>query len=276
MYRRKYPKIQNKKNPDKEIRKIWEKLEEQSKFNEKIVNMTNLLQKEYCELIVIQQSVKPSSIDTSLTDQIKTLASTCEGKDSIIKELKSCISEKNNIIYNLKEQLTNQGQIILAFKDEQSKHDQIIAALRDEQKLLCKQAQGGKLLLQESKDIIDKLRLEIDQMKNTLVKNQDSKVLVENETIQINVPTRNRFSVLNTLNTEPNEFDKKQQNKQNEVDALIITDSHSRDLDESKLYKYRKAKLHVLAKGKKNIHGAYEYIEESDIQPKENSHHGGK
>jgi hypothetical protein len=43
-------------------------------------------------------------------------------------------------------------------------------------------------------------------MKNTLVKNQDSKVLVENETIQINVPTRNRFSVLNTLNTEPNEF----------------------------------------------------------------------
>lgn len=34
------------------------------------------------------------------------------------------------------------------------------------------------------------------------------KVLVENETIQINVPTRNRFSVLNTLNTEPNEFDK--------------------------------------------------------------------
>jgi hypothetical protein len=49
----------------------------------------------------------------------------------------------------------------------------------------------------------------IDQMKNTLVKNQDSKVLVENETIQINVPTRNRFSVLNTLNTEPNEFDKK-------------------------------------------------------------------
>jgi hypothetical protein len=85
--------------------------------------------------------------------------------------------------------ITNQGQIILAFKDEQSKHDQIIAALRDEQKLLCKQAQGGKLLLQESKDIIDKLRLEIDQMKNTLVKNQDSKVLVENETIQINVPT---------------------------------------------------------------------------------------
>ena len=49
----------------------------------------------------------------------------------------------------------------------------------------------------------------IDQMKNTLVKNQDSKVLVENKTIQINVPTRNRFSVLNTLNTEPNEFDKK-------------------------------------------------------------------
>ena len=46
-------------------------------------------------------------------------------------------------------------------------------------------------------------------MKNTLVKNQDSKVLVENETIQINVPTRNCFSVLNTLNTEPNEFDKK-------------------------------------------------------------------
>ena len=88
--------------------------------------MTNLLQKEYCELIVIQQSVKLSSIDTSLTDQIKTLASTCEGKDSIIKELKYCISEKNNIIYNLKEQLTNQGQIILAFKDEQSKHDQII------------------------------------------------------------------------------------------------------------------------------------------------------
>ena len=85
--------------------------------------------------------------------------------------------------------------------------------MRDEQKLLCKQAQGGKLLLQESKIIIDKLRLEIDQMKNTLVKNQDSKVLVENETIQINVPTRNRFSVLNTLNTEPNEFDKKQQNK---------------------------------------------------------------
>lgn len=149
------PKFKTKNNPDKEIRKIWEKLEEQSKFNEKIVNMTNLLQKEYCELIVIQQSVKPSSIDTSLTDQIKTLASTCEGKDQIIKELKSCISEKNNIIYNLKEQLTNQGQIILAFKDEQSKHDQIIAALRDEHKLLCKQAQEGKLLLQESKDIID-------------------------------------------------------------------------------------------------------------------------
>ena len=116
MYRRKYPKIQNKKNPDKEIRKIWEKLEEQSKFNEKIVNMTNLLQKEYCELIVIQQSVKPSSIDTSLTDQIKTLASTCEGKDPIIKELKSCISEKNNIIYNLKEQLTNKSNINLKFK----------------------------------------------------------------------------------------------------------------------------------------------------------------
>ena len=56
--------------------------------------------------------------------------------------------------------------------------------MRDEQKLLCKQAQEGKLLLQESKDIIDKLSLEIDQMKNTLVKNQDSKVLVENETIQ--------------------------------------------------------------------------------------------
>ena len=86
----------------------------------------NLLQKEYCELIVIQQSVKPSSIDTSLTDQITTLASTWEGKDQIIKELKSCISEKNNIIYNLKEQLTNQDQIILAFKDEQSKHDQIL------------------------------------------------------------------------------------------------------------------------------------------------------
>ena len=117
--------------------------------------MTNLLQKEYCELIVTQQSVKASSIDTSLTDQIKTVASTCEGKDQIIKELKSCISEKNNIIYNLKEQLTNQDQIILAFKDEQSKHDQIIAALRDEHKLLCKQAQEGKLLLQESKDIID-------------------------------------------------------------------------------------------------------------------------
>jgi hypothetical protein len=57
--------------------------------------------------------------------------------------------------------------------------------LRDEQKLLSKQAQEGKLLLQESKDIIDKLSLEIDQMKNTLVKNQDSKVIVENETIQI-------------------------------------------------------------------------------------------
>ena len=57
--------------------------------------------------------------------------------------------------------------------------------MRDEQKLLCKQAQEGKLLLQESKDIIDKLSLEIDQMKNTLVKNQDSKVIVENETIQI-------------------------------------------------------------------------------------------
>jgi hypothetical protein len=81
---------------------------------------------------------------------------------------------------------------------------------------------------------------------------------------KINVPTRNRFSVLNTLNREPNEFDKKQQNKQNEVDALIITDSHGRDLDESKLYKYRKVKLHVLAKGKMNIHGAYEYNEESD------------
>ena len=35
------PKFKTKKNPDKEIRKIWEKLEEQSKFNEKIVNMTN-------------------------------------------------------------------------------------------------------------------------------------------------------------------------------------------------------------------------------------------
>ena len=57
--------------------------------------------------------------------------------------------------------------------------------MRDEQKLLSKQAQEGKLLLQESKDIIDKLSLEIDQMKNTLVKNQDSKVIVENETIQI-------------------------------------------------------------------------------------------
>ena len=54
---------------------------------------------------------------------------------------------------------------------------------------------------------------------------------------KFNVPTRNCFSVLNTLNTEPNEFDKKQQNKKNEVDALIITDSHGRDLDESKLYK---------------------------------------
>ena len=121
------PKFKTKKNPNKEIRKIWEKLEEQSKFNEKIVNMTNLLQKEYCELIVTQQSVKSSSIHTSLTDQIKTVASNYEGKDQIIKELKSCISEKNNIIYNLKEQLTNQDQIILAFKDEQSNHDQIIA-----------------------------------------------------------------------------------------------------------------------------------------------------
>lgn len=45
------PKVKTKKNPDKEIIKIWEKLEEQSKLNEKIVNMT---------------------------DQIKTLASTCE------------------------------------------------------------------------------------------------------------------------------------------------------------------------------------------------------
>lgn len=54
------PKVKTKKNPDKEIRKIWDKLEEQSKFNEKILNMTNLLQKEYCELLVIHQSVKQS------------------------------------------------------------------------------------------------------------------------------------------------------------------------------------------------------------------------
>lgn len=132
---------------------------------------------------------------------------------------------------------------------------------------MCKQAQEGKLLLQESKDIIDKLRLEIGQTKHREVKNQNSKVLAENESLQINVPTRNSFSVLNTVNTEPIEFDKKQQNKQNEVDALIITDSHDRDLDESKLYKYRKVKLHVLARGKRNIHGAYEFIEESDKQP---------
>jgi hypothetical protein len=49
------------------------------------------------------------------------------------------------------------------------------------------------------------------------------------------------------------------------VKTWIITDSHGRDLNEFKLYKYNKVKLHVLAKGKKNIHGAYEYIEESDI-----------
>lgn len=43
-------KMKTKQNPDKEIKRLWEKFDDQEKLNEKIIHLTSALQKQFCEL----------------------------------------------------------------------------------------------------------------------------------------------------------------------------------------------------------------------------------
>lgn len=179
-------------------------------------------------------------------------------KNNIISELKTCISGKNKIIENLQEQLRIQEQSIISMKVEQS--------------TLANQFQEEQAISKARKENINKLELELNQVTTTIAKSKTFKPTPEkdkaqpvvSDRVKVNVTTHNRFSALEDQNSE----ETRNLDNSKSLDALIITDSHGRDLDPSKLYRYRKVNLHVLPRGKKTIQGAHEYIEHTDIQAK--------
>ncbi|CAG2223921.1 unnamed protein product [Mytilus edulis] len=149
---------------------------------------------------------------------------------------------------------------------------------RNAAKMYSFKTDGNRLFQEEQavsetrKETINKLELELNQVTNTISKcktvkptpEKDKSQSVVSDNVKVNVSTHNRFSALEDQNTEET------RNIVNHklLDALIITDSHGRDLDPSKLYRYRKVNVQVLPRGKKTIQGAHEYIEQTDIQAK--------
>lgn len=89
---------------------------------------------------------------------------------------------------------------------------------------------------------------------------------------KITIPTSNRFKALAETKDDYQDSEVSGDRKQTNTDfesktVLIISDSHGNNLKAEKMYKNNRARVIVLGPGKKNIHGASEYIVEngSDI-----------
>ena len=153
------PKIKTKKNPDKEIKKLWEKLENQEKFNERFMNLATNLQTQLCEMSVFVKLQSESKTD-SQSDKSKVMESTLTEKDHIISELKLNIKEKNNIINDLKMQLSERNDEISKMSKECSS---LNSQLAKEKVTLNRQSlQINDLKLNENK-----LKQEIENLNNS-------------------------------------------------------------------------------------------------------------
>ena len=56
------PKMKTKKNPDKKIKNLWEKFDNQEKINVKLIKLTSALQKQFCEITVLQSKTNPPNM----------------------------------------------------------------------------------------------------------------------------------------------------------------------------------------------------------------------
>ena len=128
------------------------------------------------------------------------------------------------------------------------------------------------LQISDLKHSEDKLKQEIQKLMFSQNGNQPGNFS------QITVSTKNRFEALLTDSDnedmtikQPNNdvnLTNIQQQETETIDALIICDSHGNNLNEEKLYKYRKVKVCVLDKGEKNLQGAKKFLDNTSIKYK--------